>query len=183
MPQASSATTTASSLLAIEKVRKGNLPGPAEVLDRQSFPVLVIFGVNRSEAVRLKANKDGSVTAYEAHIELMTQPAWMPTEEGTSGERLLASRRLEQAYDMARRDRQMQDKLAAIPVPPKTPEQDATLRVAELATARRYELRYKAFGGAVDLLLPVGVFERGSEEPKKQAGQPVQGGAPAGAKH
>jgi hypothetical protein len=169
-------------LVAIERVRKGKLPGAAEVLDRQSFPVLVIFGVNRSEAVRVGV-KDGRVTAYEAHIELMTQPAWMPTEEGTSGERLLASRRLGQAYDMARRDRQMRDKLEEIPDPPKTPEQDATLRVAELATARRHELRYKAFGGAVDLLLPVGVFGGATEEPKKQAGQAAQGGAPAGEQH
>jgi hypothetical protein len=165
-------------LVAIEQVRKGKSSGAAEILDRQSFPTLIIFGVNRAETVRL-GWVGGKVTVYEAQLLLTSQPSWMPTDEGTSGDRLLPSHRLALAYEMAEKSSALLqaaervDTAARAANQPmaKSPEQaarakelargaDAIGRITTLMDVRRSLLRYKFFGVNVKVMLPADTFRQ-----------------------
>jgi hypothetical protein len=157
-------------LVAVERVRKGKASGAAEVLERQSFPALILFGFDRRDLVRVRWESEGSNTRLnlsEARLALLSAPSWMPVTRQTSTVRFSERERLRWSRDLGAA-------LGGLPNPA-TPGSTAFL-----AQFRAEALRYKAFGGGLYVDLPEELFseEFGVRPPADPAPTRGGGGAP-----
>ena len=156
-------------LVAVERVRSGKAAGPAAVLERQSFPVLILYGLERQELVRLAWSQPGNrLEVHEAKLALLGAPNWMPIVTGAAQHRLTEWERLHWSESLKR-------ELGSLPTSMTTPEGAA----AWLAKWRAYALRFKAFGGGVIIDLPEEVFSEDLQEAEGDGG-PGDGGAGGG---
>jgi hypothetical protein len=69
------------SLKAIQDAKANKASGPADILDRQSFPALIIFGIDAAEIhPKVQWTKDG-YRLYEPQLHVESMNQWMPTRD------------------------------------------------------------------------------------------------------
>jgi hypothetical protein len=134
-------------LFAVEKVHNGKLAAPADVLDRQSFPTLLLFGVDKSDLFRISKDNSGHFTLWEAQLLLITANNWVPIDPSTESARLTEVDQVDQSIELRQR-------LDAIP-----DYKDAALaRTVFRLKARATSLQYRASGAGALVELPEDVF-------------------------
>jgi hypothetical protein len=75
-------------LRAIEQAQAGAYSGPAQVLERQSFPALIIFGFEANDITpKLRKNEDGKYELREKQVHLLAASNWVPTDDRLYGDR------------------------------------------------------------------------------------------------
>lgn len=143
-------------LTAIEQVKKRSVSGPGEVLDRQTFPTLILFGLDRRDLVKVKLTDEGKYQLYQAGLLLLTAPSWVPVDSATRGQRMTEIERLAISYDLSRTS-------ADLAKLEKTSQDPATVSTAGFAKNRTRMLRYKANGSGVIVDFPDEIFEPGRD--------------------
>ncbi|HEX5243718.1 MAG TPA: hypothetical protein VFW23_10695 [Tepidisphaeraceae bacterium] len=136
------------SLQAIESAKAGSYSGPAKVLDRQSFPALVIFGFEANDiSPKVKVGDDGSLSLQEVQVHLLSAHNWVPINGEFYGDRtrLSESERLQLSYWTHQYDDRLQ--FADIPA--------GTLQFAQ---NRLTNLRDKFFGAGAHFTLPMEII-------------------------
>jgi Fibronectin type III domain len=88
-------------LRAIEEARQGKSSGPGEILERQSFPALVIFGFEADDTLPfVTVGSDGKYQLMEPEVTAQSADNWVPVDGGRSDYHPLWSEteRLQLAY-------------------------------------------------------------------------------------
>jgi hypothetical protein len=90
-------------LVAIEDPARNSASGPANVLERQSFPTLIIFGMEAQDVTPRVRVEDSRYRLVEPQLALDTYPSWIPLDPRaprlTETEQLHLMHRLRQATD------------------------------------------------------------------------------------
>lgn len=109
---------------------------PANILDRQTFPSLVMVGFNPEDIYpRLKTNSDYTITVLEPYLAFRTIPRWLPLKNGWWQKRYSETDRLEASARLANAQQSM-DNLT----------NGKYARAADMAKYRLRALKFQAFG-------------------------------------